>query len=940
MKKKLLSFALCLTMVATSFTAFPIATNAAEVDSALNENTITETQDANITGDENIENTNDDANIVNDNEQLTEPVDADDNSLTEEQQTNVDKKDINVETDGNDVTVHQENNNEQEPSDVHEEQETVNFTDAGPFMDPVFVGQMKARMFSAERPVDPDGDGNGLALIKNSVKQPDGSYKITMESYTTGKVSSSEKSVPVDVTLVLDQSGSMNFNFNGADDNSQERQKAMKVAVNNFIDSVAAKYDENTADHRISLVEFRGGAEIISEGWKKANEEGKNALKNKVSGLNAKGATNVGAGMQKAEKLMGTDYNYTGKNTERQKVVIVFTDGVPTTTDKFDIEVADAAIKAAKNLKADGCTVYSVGIFNGADPAQTYGDKGFKHNSDGSEGSVWYDKEGWLTGGLGAVDVPAGNRFLNYMSSNFKKADKIGIKEYEEWGLFYSNVGWKIEKNQTRTDTGYYLSANNAADLDKIFQTIVENIQTANIDLDATTVLKDMVTQYFDMPAKTSDIKVYTSDYNGSSFGERVPATGVNVKMSGNTVSVTGFDYNKNFISDKAKDDGTFGKKLIVEFSVTAKDKFLGGNRVPTNEDTSGIYDNKGNSVEAFKVPRVDVPLKSYEAVAKDINIYLNGEVTRADIEGNSGTKFFTNREFIELLDWQTDYVDIKETATGLVSNAKGDSTYEITGQLVPKLYGEVMEGPVVKATGKINVFKPEVTFKDVNGTYGDTFPDLTKAEVSTAWKHGNTLSTDVRMTKQKPELNFEYSYNNDLKLGNYINTPNDIPVNVVTKIKEENINDYTTYKHKACVPACDYIPAEDGEFLVHVKTCTLDVSKVVTGGNNDGQKFVMDITGNTNLGNMKLQVTVDGDGKTVINGLPVGTYNVKENGKWAWRYDVSYNPGTATLSQDNTVGRLVVKNNKTKGKWLNAFAAAENMFGDLGGTVERLLDK
>ena len=213
-----------------------------------------------------------------------------------------------------------------------------------------------------------EAPSNGLELSKTVKANADGTYTITMESYTTGTVISSTKIVPVDIVLVLDQSGSMAYDFNGNSTNTNEnrRQYAMKNAVNSFIASVADKYSADS-DHRMAIVTFGSNASIL-QGWTFVNAEGKATLQGKINGElpNApKGATNVAAGMSQAETLMGSGYSYTGTNTPRQKVVIVFTDGVPTTSTNFDIGVADGAIASANVLKSNDVTVYSVGIFSG-----------------------------------------------------------------------------------------------------------------------------------------------------------------------------------------------------------------------------------------------------------------------------------------------------------------------------------------------------------------------------------------------------------------------------------------------------------------------------------------------------------------------------------------------------------------------------------------------
>ena len=222
-----------------------------------------------------------------------------------------------------------------------------------------------------------EAPSNGLELSKTVKANADGTYTITMESYTTGTVISSTKIAPVDIVLVLDQSGSMAYDFNGnsTSNNRARRQYAMKEAVKTFIASVAEKYSAE-ADHRMAIVTFGSGASTLQD-WTFVDAAGKTTLQNSISTLpnSPSGATNVSAGMQQAETLMGSGYSYAGTNTQRQKVVIVFTDGVPTTERDFDTTVATNAIASAKQLKGSGATVYSVGIFNGADPNQLHGEK-------------------------------------------------------------------------------------------------------------------------------------------------------------------------------------------------------------------------------------------------------------------------------------------------------------------------------------------------------------------------------------------------------------------------------------------------------------------------------------------------------------------------------------------------------------------------------------
>ena len=129
---------------------------------------------------------------------------------------------------------------------------TVTFVDAGPFMPAV---QVQTALRRAAAKAAANEEENGLILSKRAVPDGSGGYKIRMEAYTTGKVTTSATTVPVDIVLVLDQSGSMAYDFSGNSTSTNEarRQYAMKQAVNNFINEVAGKYSAE-ADHRMAIV--------------------------------------------------------------------------------------------------------------------------------------------------------------------------------------------------------------------------------------------------------------------------------------------------------------------------------------------------------------------------------------------------------------------------------------------------------------------------------------------------------------------------------------------------------------------------------------------------------------------------------------------------------------------------------------------------------------
>ena len=417
----------------------------------------------------------------------------------------------------------------------------------------------------------PDGDGN---------------YTIQITAQATGTTTTTTTVKPMDIVLVLDQSGSMADDFgNGT------RQSAMKAAVNSFIDEVAKKHGPN-ADHRMAIVTFGTNAYPL-EGWTAVDSDGATKLTGKISSLpeDPSGATNVGAGMETAQTLMSSGYNYTGVNTDRQKTVIVFTDGVPTTASDFSTTVANTAIAAAKDMKDSGVTIYTVGIFNGANPNQLHGDK-WNYETfedvvcDGSVGSCWGGS--WLSDLFGSndfdsIDVPAGNRFLNYLSSNSKNASKIGITKgsYHPGHTFFAGgTGWRIDENADCTTTkGYYMTASTASSLKNIFKVISDIVPApVNDKLDEKTVITDTLSDYFTFATGTTDdVKVYTK--KGDVLTDITDKVSHSCDPQAKTVTVTGYDFSKYYVgSDDAE-------TLVIKIKVKPSGKGYNEEKIPTNAD-------------------------------------------------------------------------------------------------------------------------------------------------------------------------------------------------------------------------------------------------------------------------------------------------------------------------------------------------------------------
>ena len=454
--------------------------------------------------------------------------------------------------------------------------------------------------------------------------------KLTLEAYVTNEVTQTSSTKLLDIVLVLDQSGSMADDFNGNKTGKyfDTCQYAMKQAVNSFIDKVGEQYSEK-GDHRMAIVTFGSKAETW-QGWTVVDAAGKSSLKKAVDRLpqNPAGATNVGAGMQAAETLMGSGYAYAGSSMNRQKVVIVFTDGVPTTGTEFNTAVANAAISSAKKLKDAGTVVYTVGIFNGANPAQLHGDKfdraAVKDNPcNGNVGEYWgyTNVNAWFAGGsesIRGLDIAATNRFLNFLSSNFTGATEIGIKEASH-GLV-GGQAWEITKNFNRTASDYYLTAKDSDSLNNMFQQIIQEISKLEIKADKNAVLSDTLSEYFalNVPEGTDAANAITAekrDCTGKNsdgnytWKKADTQPEMTIKVTDKTINVIGFDYTKNAVTATTTKEGVTtysGAELIVTIPIKpdtnckawrpGENAYVTNDTVTNKAGLSGYTDKKGET--------------------------------------------------------------------------------------------------------------------------------------------------------------------------------------------------------------------------------------------------------------------------------------------------------------------------------------------------------
>lgn len=638
---------------------------------------------------------------------------------------------------------------------------------------------------------------------------------------------------------------------------------------------------------------------------------GQTMVSTAIDALAASGATRTDLGLDMAQRILSA--NPVQPNEKRNRVVIVFTDGAPTSSNGFETGVADKAITYAGTIKTTGATVYTIGIFAGADATSAgtkpKGNLGQNSNSMNS----------------------ACNWFMQQVSSN----------------------------NGTSRTPSYYLSAADAGSLSNIFQQISDNIETggSSSTLTEESVVRDIISPQFTLPAGStvSDITLETYACTGKdgdtyTWRQNDTAMGATATIDGNSVSVTGFDFSENYVGTVTNNASVTyrGHKLVIRFSVKPQPSFLGGNNVPTNAG-AGVYENKDSEtpVREFPQPTVNVPIQPVTVAAQDYNVYLLGGLTASQLQSDSTvqvgsisldlTKATDSDHPYGLEPWQTAYVDITVSITGLdgspvtdLAQLRADTSYAVSVTVSPKTEPQADSSgtPAAKqsgsATGKVNVFKPTLTYKDGTVYYGDTFDRATLPgyRTSTSWFHNGTDATAVSMTGAEPKLNSAYSYDTTLLTG-IVNTKQDIPVKATISIGDTNITADTAFLHTNCAGETWSHTSGDPAFLLHVRTCALTVTK--TGG-ADGEPYVFNVYRN---GVLYTQVTVVGSSSVSLYELPVGKYTIAEDTGWSWRYDATYMPDGCALTAGHNSGSITCTNTLKNDRWLNGFSdVIANIFG------------
>lgn len=411
---------------------------------------------------------------------------------------------------------------------------------------------------------------------------------------------------PLDIVMVLDASGSMKDDMDGA----ENRMAALKSAANGFIGAINTQNQSITDEsklHQVAIVKFAGkktnkvGNDTYGGGTYNYSQvvsrltvcKGDNAtaLQSKINDINYGGATQADFGMEFAQNLLNDG------RADAKKVVVFFTDGSPTSSNGFEPEVANSAIRSAKNLKNKGADIYTIGIFDGAKPSD---DPTEKHTS----------KE---------------NKFMHAVSSNYPDANSYESDE----------LGTRAENSD------YYKSATSASELEKIFEEISGSIIQAGYPTEVHGGYGEHKSGYITFTDELGDfmqVDNFTSVvYNGETF------TGPAMKAEGNvdTYTFTGAAANL-VITVQHAEEGKPQTGDIVTVKIPASliplRHFKITDGVLTVYNTEPIRVNYTSSVKKEALDNLFTPKN-----VKGLEDYIKSNTTTAE-NGSKTVNFYANK--------------------------------------------------------------------------------------------------------------------------------------------------------------------------------------------------------------------------------------------------------------------------------------------------------
>jgi len=791
----------------------------------------------------------------------------------------------------------------------------------------------------------------------------DAPYNISLGAYTTGTVTTVTEGVPTDIVLVLDQSGSMNYDYSRYNGFTTYDDPETDVS------RIECEYNYYQYVNGVKYTWFYEGKETYSGEdygcWNKF--DGSQFITTVEMIVNNKDRHYVGPmdyttrieALKSTAKafIEGVSQDATTNNVEHRIAIVGFANDAPKDgfydensqwydtpddtvyhnsffySNKNKLNYVHGSVPAYQmaymNANVDKSSL--IDAIDGFQPKGATGaDIGFNmaesiianNNTTTRNKVVLFISDGECTSITGrsttAIETATQVKATSIKTTYKGKIYSISINPNGTSRTFLENVS---------SGAGYYLEANNSSELNNIFETISHDISSPGISL-VNGELRDTVSDYFQAPV-VGDITVKTARFTGGTvenptFGAPQLLVNPQIQITGKNIVVRGFDYDSEYL--RIVDGQYLGRKLMVSFNVNRTDGFIGGNNVPTNESSSGIYAG-GTLVKSFVEPKVHVPLK-YDFNTNNGAVYitknlndpttlfnkLNYQLNGSRVLGNPITNDFAKVTYIIEDNGNAVASYTIAADTNLITlnfnnlNTKElneDHSYQIKARVEPSQGPDagvtVSNMTTVGKTSTIFIYKPTITAQDSTVFLGDTTDLQANILPGITWE-ASTGAAALETLAVEPTLTFT-----KYVVGVTPITPvSTLTPQKMTKLKVlvnaagDATRDITA---QTTIISTDGNGGQDYNFKVDVVTGTIIIEKEIplgSGVEEGNPIFTFKIESNTQVFYRTVRFGQNENGikrAEAITGLPKGRYTITELNTLRYHYNESSVLGSETTA-------------------------------------------
>lgn len=526
-------------------------------------------------------------------------------------------------------------------------------------------------------------------LDKFLTEDTNGNYTLTLTAYATGTTTTVTETSgkPLDIVLVLDQSGSMY---------TSNYLNPLKNAVTNFVESISKNAKEYDVDHRIALVGYASNNEdgksksgtistgssssswvntglfidgklknygsssqntntqLTAKDYQKAlvsvNTNGNvtSSITTAIKNIAASGSTRTSYGMEMANKVF--ENNPIEEGSDRQRIVVVFTDGQPGYSG-YESKEADAAVGKSYTIKNTyGATVYTVGLYKNANNNVTTFMNYLSSNYPKAQ-SMSNSGVSQVTEYVAAAQVNSNGTYYYSNNGNYERVyycDGLATHNsgwYTQQHAPFNHPGDRIDPNstqfyvkQTTTPTvasKYYMTTSDSTELENIFESISQSIQhpSTDVTLNENAELRDQISSVFDVKDdSTITVSTVAGTYNAG--GE--PTWGKTEEISsgsfsGKNIGVTGFNYSDKYIAESHA-----GQKLVVTITGLIPNDGFGDSKMLSNNAGAGIYESAASTTPAAEFPS---PWTKVPVYTKVLDFSMTANIATSVQQSSTATK-------------------------------------------------------------------------------------------------------------------------------------------------------------------------------------------------------------------------------------------------------------------------------------------------------------